>query len=284
MRARRGRRFRTGRVLPAVEQHFGARRAPAWRRDLPDEAVPLAPREAHLFRMSRSPAPASAADPGPGVRHTPVLDLLGTVLGYGNSCILWEELREKRRLVHSIEASALEPGARSVSSRRVDALRPGQARGGSRRRAGGAGQDRAARRAAGAAEQGRAPARGGRRHRKTMSGQASRLGLAEVVVGDLPLQPALLRPTCQSPPRPTLRRVAAKYFVPSDHRGVDEPQVATAGAVAAVPAAELGISPRSGWNGVRLLLLPTSACPTSTCASSAWRGGASPPRGPRRAR
>ncbi|MBN4842146.1 insulinase family protein, partial [Citrobacter braakii] len=38
------------------------------------------------------------------------LDLLAMVLGHGDSSLLWQEIREKARLVHTIDAMTWSPG------------------------------------------------------------------------------------------------------------------------------------------------------------------------------
>ena len=256
--------FEPAALLPVVVQHFGAapraRLAPVY---LPDEAVPLAPREAHLFEdVQISRAGLGWQIPGLAHADTPVLDLLGTVLGYGNSCILWEELREKRRLVHSIEASAWNPG--SVGLFYVSMLCDPDKRGAATT----AVQSILAR----IARQGIAPALlrkavrqlvvGEINTRKTMSGQASRLGLAEVVVGDLHYSRHYFDRLATVTPN-DIRRVAAEYFVPERYTAVSmNPKVAVAGPVAAAPAAELGdFTEQRLGNGARLLLLPDKRLP-----------------------
>jgi zinc protease len=96
-----------------VEQHFGAaprvRLAPVL---VPAEPVQLAPRELHRFEkveLSRG----ALAWPIPGLTHAdaPMLDLLATVLGGGDSSVLWQEIREKAGLVHSIDSSSWNPGS-----------------------------------------------------------------------------------------------------------------------------------------------------------------------------
>lgn len=174
-------------VRAEVEQSFGgdprARLAPVV---LPDEPAPLAPRELHLFedvQISR----VGMAWQIPGLTHpdTPVLDLAALLLGHGDSSLLWQELRERRRLVHSIEAYSWTPG--TVGLLYVSLLCDAE-----KRVAAIAAVDETVRRLA---NDGPTPAqlRKAMRQmvvseidgRKTMSGQASRLGTAEVVVGDL---------------------------------------------------------------------------------------------------
>jgi len=43
-----------------------------------------------------------------------LLDLLATILGVGDSSVLWQEIREKARLVHTIDAHSWNPGKRGL--------------------------------------------------------------------------------------------------------------------------------------------------------------------------
>jgi zinc protease len=97
----------------AVETHFGAaprvKIAPVY---VPDEPMQLAPRSLHRFEdveLTRG----ALTWPIPGLTHedAPILDLLATVLGGGDSSVLWQEIREKTGLVHSVDASAWNPGS-----------------------------------------------------------------------------------------------------------------------------------------------------------------------------
>lgn len=256
--------FEPAALMAEVEKHFGsaprARLAPVY---LPSEAVPLAPREAHLFedvQISR----AGLGWQIPGLEHadTPVLDLLGTVLGYGNSCILWEELREKRRLVHSIEASAWNPG--TVGLFYVSMLCDPD----KREKAAAAVQyqiEKIARRGIAPALLAKAVRQlvvGEINTRKTMSGQASRLGLAEVVVGDLHYSRHYFDRLATVTPA-DIMRVAREYFVPERFTAVSmNPKVAAATTAAATPATELAdFSEQRMANGARLLLLPDKRLP-----------------------
>src|SRR6185369_9672358 len=96
----------------AVAEHFGAapraKLAPVL---VPAEPLQLAPRASHRFEdveLTR----AALVWPIPGLTHAdaPSLDLLSTILGHGDSSILWQEVREKAGLVHTIDASAWNPG------------------------------------------------------------------------------------------------------------------------------------------------------------------------------
>ena len=247
-----------------IGKHFGgaprARLAPVF---LPDEPVPLAPREAHLFedvQISR----AGLGWQIPGLTHddTPVLDLLGTVLGHGNSSILWRELREKRRLVHSIEAYAWNPGTVGLfyisflcdAEKRIDATVAVQAE-----------VEKIARRGIGATLLAKAVRQlvvGEINTRKTIGGQASRLGLAEVVVGDLHYSRHYFERLATVTPA-DVKRVAATYFVPERFAAVSlNPKVEAPVLAKAVAAAEMGnFAEVRNAHGSRLLLLPDKRLP-----------------------
>ncbi len=175
-------------VRSSVERHFGAaprsRLAPVL---VPDEPPQLGPRR--LERMEKvEVVRAVLAWPVPGLSDpsSATLDLLALVLGGGDSSVLWQQVREKRKLVHSIDASCWNPGSSGLfcitftcdAGKREKAeaavadvlkslVRP---RGFSTR------QTRKAYRQMVVGEINAS---------KTMSGQASRIGTAEVVVGDL---------------------------------------------------------------------------------------------------
>ena len=174
-------------IRETVAKHFGAaprgRLAPVY---LPDEPRQQARREQHRFEDVQ----LTRADMGwqiPGLAHpdAPALDLLATILGYGDSSLLWQAIREKARLVHGIDAQAWNPGTAGLFlvSFTCDAAK--------REAAGAAIERKLVRWAA----HGIAPPLvakalrqlvvGEVNTRKTMAGQAARLGLAEVVVGDL---------------------------------------------------------------------------------------------------
>jgi zinc protease len=170
-----------------VARHFGA----APRRRMPPVLVPeeprqLAPRAHHRFEdveISR----AGLAWQIPGLTHpdAPVLDVLATVLGGGDSSLLWQEIRDQAGLVHAIDATSWSPGSvglfyvsytsepakrEEATTAILDALQ------------------RWSRRGLTSAQVRKAVRQlvvGEINSRKTMSGQASRLGVAEVVAGDL---------------------------------------------------------------------------------------------------
>jgi len=170
-----------------AETHFAA----APRRPLPPLYIPpeppqLAPRtweETADVELTR----AGLAWAIPGLTHadTPALNLLALLLGGGDSSLLWQSIREKKALVHAIDATSWAPGSNGLFYIAYTC-------------------DAAKRDAATAAihteldrvkKTGFRPAQlrkairqlvvGEINTRKTVSGQASRLGAAEVVIGDL---------------------------------------------------------------------------------------------------
>jgi zinc protease len=174
-------------VLAEVEKHFGgaprARLAPVL---VSDEPVQLAPRAAHLYEDVEITR-AGLVWQAPDITHpdAPLLDLLAMVLGAGDSSILWQAVREKARLVHTIDAQSWTPGGTGMFSIAFtcDA---------GKRDAAIAAIGRVLARSAAAgfsAAQMKKAVRqlivGEINSRKTMSGQAARLGASEVVVGDL---------------------------------------------------------------------------------------------------
>lgn len=170
-----------------LERYFsGAERKALPMRFIPEEPAQLAPREE---RMSGSVniCRGAIAFRIPGINHADsvALDLLAAVLGGGESSILYQSLRERNELVHSISASCWNPGDSGIfwisytcEPDKQEAVES-------------AIQDELAR----VSRQGIHPddLQKARRQaivgeinaRKTISAQASRLGLAEVVVGDL---------------------------------------------------------------------------------------------------
>jgi zinc protease len=249
----------------AVEQHFGGaprvRLAPVL---VPTEPLQLAPRDLHRFEeveLSRS----ALSWPIPGLTHAdaPMLDLLATVLGGGDSSVLWQEIREQAGLVHSIDASSWNPGSSGLfcigytadAAKRVAAttaitrtlercaakgFTPGQLKKAMRQ-----------------------VVVGEINTRKTMSGQASRLGAAEVVVGDLDYSRAYFERLRAVTPA-DLRRVLKTYLLPARLTSVSlnplEKTVAKSTTVASQTArpdfTEITLA-----NGARLLLQPDRRLP-----------------------
>ncbi|CAM2907155.1 M16 family metallopeptidase [Rariglobus hedericola] len=174
-------------VQALVETHFGsAPRAKLASVLVLSEPPQLAPRALHRHEdVELTRAGLSWQIPGLTHADAPVLDLLGVLLGQGDSSVLWQAIREKARLVHSIDATCWNPGETGLfyvsficESKHREAATKAVRRE----------LDRVA-------AQGFAPALirkalrqlvvGEINTRKTMSGQASRLGAAEVVAGDV---------------------------------------------------------------------------------------------------
>ncbi|MEN9663406.1 MAG: hypothetical protein RL324_2355 [Verrucomicrobiota bacterium] len=247
-----------------VAKHFGAvarsRLAPVL---VPDESAALARREQHLFEdleLTR----AGLAWQVPGLTHpdAPALDLLATVLGAGDSSVLWQTIREQAGLVHSIDAQSWNPGRMGLFciSYSCDAAKRVAA------------TEAIERELARCAKRG-FPAtalRKARRQlvvgeintRKTMAGQASRLGAAEVVVGDLGYTRYYFEQLSALTSK-DLERVLKKYLLPSRATNVSlGPRQGAATRTSAVkrsapPDFEEILLP----NGARLLLQPDSHLP-----------------------
>ncbi len=251
-------------VMAGVEQHFG--NAP--RRALPPVFVPqepgqLAPRACHEFaevELSR----AGVAWPIPGLTHpdAPALDVVALILGSGDSSILWQSIREKAGLVHSIDASSWNPGSSGLFSiylscdatKRAAAESAVNAEIARLQRVGfTAAQLRKAIRQLVVAEI---------NSRRTVSGQASRLGVAEVVVGDLDFSRTYFQRLAALRPA-DLRRVLRDYLVPATTISVSlNPLVKDAVAAPASPAISAAdyLEHRLP-NGARLLLRRDSSLP-----------------------
>lgn len=149
--------------------------------------------------------------PSLGHPDAPALDLLASILGRGQSSLLWQRLREERELVHNISAAAWNPGdaglfwisytsetgQRAAVEAAVEELLTACAEEGVTEA-----QLAKARRQALVGEVD---------SRKTITGQASRLGLAEVVIGDLQYPNVYLR-ALESVTADDLKRVARQYF------------------------------------------------------------------------
>ena len=171
-----------------VERHFGAaprsRLAPVL---VPQEPLQLGPRSLHRFEKVEI-VRAALAWPIPGLADpsAPVLDLLALVLGGGDSSILWQQVREKAKLVHTIDASSWNPGSSGLFciTFTCDAGKRQEAESAILRLLSAHGAP-ASFKAAQLRKAYRQSVVGEINTCKTMSGQASRLGMAEVVVGDL---------------------------------------------------------------------------------------------------
>ncbi len=245
-------------TLTAIETHFGAvpraRLAPVL---VPAEPPALARREHHKFEDVELTRGALAWQI-PGLAHpdSPLLDLLATVLGGGDSSILWQAIREQARLVHTIDAQSWNPGSTGLFcvSFTCDAEKRGAAA---------AAVERTLARLAGrgfTASQLRRAVRqlvvGEINTRKTMSGQASRLGAAEVVVGELDYARSYFNRVTAATPA-DLRRVLKYWIVPGRTVSVSlNPKSAAPAAAPAVAggAAQPDFTETRLPNGARLLL------------------------------
>lgn len=252
-------------IRAAVAQHFGGaprvKLAPVL---VPDEPAQLAPRTEHRYEDVEITR-AVLAWPIPGLAHedTPVLDLLATILGHGDSSVLWREIRERAGLVHTIDASSWNPGTSGLfcisitcdaAKRELAHVAIEKALARCAARGFTAAQIKKALRQLVVAEI---------NSRKTMSGQASRLGVAEVIVGDLDHSRTyfehLSRVTVAD-----LRRVLKRYFNPARLTSVSLNPVAAAPAVTATGAAVAGrpdFSETKLPNGARILLQPDRRLP-----------------------
>jgi zinc protease len=260
-----------GDVVPAdaraaVERHFGgtpmSRLAPVL---VPAEPLQLGPRSVRRFEKVEVTR-AALAWPIPGLTDpsAPALDLLALVLGGGDSSLLWLELREKKKLVHTIEASSwsqgscglfciaftCDEGKRGDAEKAVMSVLASAPRGFTVRQA------RKAYRQSVVAEINSC---------KTMSGQAGRIGMAEVVVGDLEFGRAYFEGLRRVGPADLARELRA-HLVPNRLVSVSlEPESAAgAGAPAGAAAAAAG---RPDFeevrlpNGARILFQPDRRLP-----------------------
>lgn len=242
----------------AVEHHFGAaprmRLAPVL---VPQESAQLAPRTEHRYEDVEITR-AVLAWPIPGLTHedAPALDLLSAVLGHGDSSILWDEIRERAALVHAIDTSSWNPGTsglfcvtftadaakREAATSAIYRVLARYAKTGFT-----ASQLRKARRQLVVSEI---------NSRKTMSGQASRLGVAEVVVGDLDHSRTYFEHVGAITPA-DLRAVLVKYLKPNRLTSVslNPKSAAAATPVSVATVAESGDFTETRLpNGARLLL------------------------------
>jgi zinc protease len=249
----------------AVAARFGtaprARLAPVL---VPAEPAQLGPREQHAFRdVETSRAILGWQVPGLTHPEAPVLDLLAMVLGHGDSSILWQEVREKAALVHSIDAACWNPGASGLFcvSFTADANRRLPATAAVERVL-----DRCAREGFSLGQLQKSLRQlvvGEIAARQTISGQASRLGAAEVVAGDLGFSRAYFERLRSVRPA-DLQRVLRAYLIASKRTSVSlNPSASAPG-----PEARTGESARRPdftevrlANGARLLLQPDRRLP-----------------------
>jgi zinc protease len=244
----------------AVERHFGpaprSRLAPVL---VPSEPLQLGPRRLHRYeKVEITRAALSWPIPGLADPAAPVLDMLALVLGGGESSILWQKLREDLKLVHSIEASSWNPGSSGLFcvTFTCDAGKREEAEAAVVRvlsAHGAAGSFTAAQ----VAKAYRQSVVGEINTCKTVSGQASRLGMAEVVVGDLDFSRTYFERLRDVGPS-DLGKALREFLIPSRLISVSlEPQAdgpaATQGAAASLGGRpdfeEIRLS-----NGARILL------------------------------
>jgi zinc protease len=250
----------------AVEKHFGpaprARLAPVL---VPDEPAQLAPRHEHRYEdieLTR----AVLTWPIPGLSHedAPLLDLLAMVLGHGDSSVLWQDVREQAGLVHTIDASAWNPGTTGLFcvSFTCDAAKREAAEAAIRRS-----MARCATRGFSSGQLKKALRQlivGEINSRKTMSGQASRLGVAEVVVGDLDHSRTFFAHLSAATPA-DVRQILKKYLVPERLTSVSlnpaSGAIASSAITTAATSGQADFSEVKLPNGARLLLQPDRRLP-----------------------
>jgi zinc protease len=252
-------------VQAQVESHFGpvsrSKLAPVL---VPAEPPQLASRALHRYEdVELTRAGLSWQIPGLTHPDAPVLDLLAVLLGQGDSSVLWQSVREKARLVHSIDATSWNPGETGLFyiSFICDAANRDQAATLVRREL-----DRLSGKGFTPAQIRKALRQlvvGEINTRKTMSGQASRLGAAEVVAGDVNFSKAyfarLGRVTAAD-----LRRVLRTYLSPANVTAVSlNPKSVAPVAQRAASADRVAddFSEEVLPNGARLLLRPDAKLP-----------------------
>lgn len=252
-------------IRASVETHFGGaprvKLAPVL---VLAEPLQLGVRTDHRFEDVETTR-GVLAWPIPGLTHddAPALDLLATILGGGDSSVLWQEIREKTGLVHSIDASSWNPGSSGlfcVSFTSDPGKREKAAEAITRT------LKRCATHGFISAQLKKAMRQlvvGEINTRKTMSGQASRLGSAEVVVGDLDYSRAYFEKAGAI--RSTdLQRVIKAYLLPSRLTSISlNPTAAAPKAkpAAASAAAQSDFTEVKLPNGIRILLQPNATLP-----------------------
>ncbi|MCX6939058.1 MAG: pitrilysin family protein [Verrucomicrobia bacterium] len=255
-----------GAARASVEKHFGgaARRrlAPVFQPAEPVQLAPRTRRETAEVEQSRG----AIAWPSVALTHpdAPLLDLLAVVIGHGDSSPLWQQLREKQRLVHSIDAHHWSPGEAGLFAVffTCDPDKREAAERGVRREL-----ERLATKGFTRAELARAVRQlvvGELGGRKTTSRRAARLGSAEVVAGDLDFSRTWFERVAQATPA-ELRRVLREWLAPARENTVSLDPKPTAAKAAKSVAAK--VTKGEEWtsktlpNGVRLLLRPDDRQP-----------------------
>ncbi|MDX2109097.1 MAG: pitrilysin family protein [Verrucomicrobiota bacterium] len=228
-----------------------------------EEPLQLATREQHL-EGDVTICRGGLAFKVPSLRHqdAPGLDLLAAILGRGASSILWQRLREKKRLVHSIDASCWNPGdsglfwisytCEPVKRATVTAAIMEEL-------------ERAARDGftLDMLEKARNQSVSSEiNSRKTMSGQAARLGAAEVVIGDLGYTRRYYERLYGTTPD-SLPELIRTHLVPERLTSVSLNSKQGAKATAKIASAHRlpDFEVRTLTNGARILLQPDTRLP-----------------------
>jgi zinc protease len=252
-------------VLAQVEKQFGgaprSKLAPVL--VLP-EPPQLAPRALHRHEdVELTRAGLSWQIPGLTHADAPVLDLLSVLLGQGDSSVLWQAIREKARLVHTIDATSWNPGETGLFyiSFICEAKQREAATRAVRREL-----DRVAAKGFTPAQIRKALRQlvvGEINTRKTMSGQASRLGSAEVVAGDVDFSKSFFARLAKVTVA-DLRRVVRVYLGADRVTAVSlNPKDAAPAAAAAADVGRVSddFTGHTLPNGARLLLRPDRRLP-----------------------
>jgi zinc protease len=201
----------------AVEEQIRAAFASSKARSLPPAVLPDEPRQmAARSTIEEAPVELGHAHLSwhiPDLRHpdVPILDVLATLLGGGRSSRLYQELREKQGLVHSVDAWTYSPGNPGLAG--VSAVVEG-GRFEAARAAILAEVDRMKTKPVSAAELGKAVKQfvaGTLASRKTMQGQAQDLGGNWMAAGDLNFSERYLDAVKRITPA-DLQRVARQYL------------------------------------------------------------------------
>jgi len=260
-------------IAQEAEAHFATTpRLPLPPLYIPDEPAQLAPRtweQTADVELTR----AGIAWAIPGLTHpdTPALNLLALLLGGGDSSLLWQTIREKKSLVHAIDATSWAPGSNGLFyiAYTCDAAK------------------RDAATAAIHAELDRVKKTGFRpaqlrkairqlvvgeiNTRKTVSGQASRLGAAEVVIGDLHFAQSYFERLAALRPA-DIQSALQRYLIPQASSTVSLnpkpkdaepalPQSKKTRAKSPQPLPAPAFTEHTLPNGARLLLRPDSSLP-----------------------
>ncbi|MEO0795351.1 MAG: pitrilysin family protein [Verrucomicrobiota bacterium] len=247
-----------------AEKYFSAepmrQLSPAWYPEEPTQLAPRSDRETGDYNVVRGMIGYKV----PGLGHTdaPAMDVLARLLGSGSSSWLWQRIREEQRLVHQIDAGCWNPGSHGLLwiTYLCD---PGK-----REIVEKAIHDELTR------VQNRLPlaeevAKAVRQSvvaevntRKTISGQASRLGAAEVVAGDLGF-PRQHLAQLGNLSAEAIQTVAQRYLVPQCETAVSiEPAVKAVNISTANHSSGLTDFEEVQFaNGARLLLQPGGNLP-----------------------